>query len=113
MLRLSAPKAALVEPLVNLMTRQRRDLSDASPWLVGILPFAVIADGDAAAGHGGTVFELPDESRLAFISAANSEDAIAIAAALGTGAKPYAVRAEWSKPAAAWIIANPALWPPR
>ena len=36
-----------------------------------------------------------------------------MAAALGPGAKRFAVRAEWSKPAAAWIIANPALWSPR
>lgn len=113
MSRLSAPKAEFVEPAVQITARYRLDLSDGSPWLVGILPFAVIVDGAAAAGSGGTIFELPNGDRLAFVPVANAEDTNAIAAALGPSAKRFAVRPEWSKPSAAWIIANPALWSPR
>jgi hypothetical protein len=108
--RVSAAKDGIVEPPVNLTARYRPELSDASPWLVGILPFAVIVEGNTVGS--GAVFELADGRQLVFIPAANAEDTNAIAAAFGAGAKRFAVRAEWSKPAAAWIIANPALWPP-
>ncbi len=110
---LSAPKDELVESAVTLMLEHREALSDTSPWLVGILPYAVIVEGRDAVTSGGAVFEAPDGMRLVFAPAANAEDANAVAAALGPGAKPFAVRAEWSKPAPAWIIANPALWSPR
>jgi hypothetical protein len=110
---LSAPKDELVESAVTLMLEHRETLSDTSPWLVGILPYAVIVEGRDAVTSGGAVFEAPDGMRLVFAPAANAEDANAVAAALGPGAKPFAVRAEWSKPTAAWIIANPALWSPR
>jgi hypothetical protein len=59
------------------------------------------------------VFEALDGRRLVFAPAATAEDTNAIAAALGSGAKRFAVRAEWSKPASAWIIANPVLWSAR
>ena len=108
----SAAKEALTEPPANLTVRYRSDSSDASPWLVGILPFAVVVEVDRSTVVGGAVFELPDGSRLAFVPAANAEDTNAIAAALGPRAKRFAVHAAWSKPASAWIIANPALWPP-
>jgi hypothetical protein len=108
----SAAKEAFTEPPVNLTARYRPDDSDSSPWLVGILPFAVVVEVDRSKASNGAVFELPDGSRLAFVPAANAEDANAIAAALGPTAKRFAVHAEWSKPASAWIIANPALWPP-
>jgi hypothetical protein len=46
------------------------------------------------------------------IPVANVEDVNAIAGALGPAAKRFALRPEWSKPHSAWIIGNPALWPP-
>lgn len=108
----STAKEALTEPPISLTARYRPDFSDSSPWLVGILPFAVVVEIDRSKAGSGAVFELPDGSRLAFVPAANAEDTNAIAAAFGPTAKRFAVHPEWSKPASAWIIANPALWPP-
>lgn len=109
----AAAKEALTEPPVNLTARYRPDSSDTSGWLVGTLPYAVVVQVDRSSmAGGGAVFELPDGARLAIVPAANAEDTNAIAAAFGPGAKRFAVHAEWSKPAPAWIIANPALWPP-
>ncbi len=109
--RASAPKNELIEPPINLMARYRAELSDASPWLVGTLPFVLIVDGEMAPGSG-AVFDLPNGRQLVVIPVANVEDLNAIAAALGPSAKRFVVRPEWSKPHSAWIIGNPALWPP-
>jgi hypothetical protein len=117
MYELTVQKNELVEqPPSQVMLEHRADASDGSPWLIGILPFAIIVEGlegaDAAAS-GGTVFEAANGMRLVFVPAANAEDANAIAPALGPGAKRFMVRPEWSKPTAQWIIANPALWSAR
>jgi hypothetical protein len=111
MAELAAPKEELVEqPPETIMLRYREDASDGSPWLVGIVPYTVIAESGDAASSGGTVFETDGGRRLVFVPAANAEDANAIAPALGAGAKRFVLRTDWSKPAGAWIVANPALW---
>ena len=109
--RATAPKSELIETPIEITARYRPDLSDASPWLVGTLPFTLIVEGGVEAGSG-AVFDVPDGRQIGFIPVANAEDLNAIAAALGPAAKRFAVRPAWSKPAAIWIIGNPALWPP-
>jgi hypothetical protein len=109
--RTAAAKAPLLEASTEALAVYRPELSDAAPWLVGTLPFALVVEGSMAQGSGG-IFELPNGRQVAFVPVANVEDAHAIAAAFGPAAKRFAVRAEWSKPASAWIIGNPALWPP-
>jgi hypothetical protein len=106
-------RGLLLEAPTTTFLEHREDVSDGSPWLIGILPYAVIVESDEAVSSGGAVFESDTGLRLVFAPAANAEDANAVAAALGPGAKAFVVRAAWSKPAAAWIIANPALWSSR
>jgi hypothetical protein len=109
--RAAERKAELIDESIEIVARYRPDLSDASPWLVGTLPFALIVEGSVEAGSG-AVFDLANGQQLVVIPVANVEDVNAIAGALGPAAKRFALRPEWSKPHSAWIIGNPALWPP-
>jgi hypothetical protein len=109
--RATERKADVIDDSIEIVARYRPDLSDTSPWLVGTLPFALIVEGSVEPGSG-AVFDLANGRQLVVIPVANVEDAQAIAAALGPTAKRFALRPEWSKPHSAWIIGNPALWPP-
>jgi hypothetical protein len=109
--RATERKADVIDDSIEIVARYRPDLSDASPWLVGTLPFALIVEGSVEPGSG-TVFDLANGRQLVVIPVANVEDVHAIAGALGPAAKRFALRPEWSKPHSAWIIGNPALWPP-
>lgn len=107
---LSAQKRDLTDEPVNRMTTRRPDLGDSAPWRIGAVPFAVIAEGRGAEPRLGAVFEAADGSRFTVIGATTRADAEAAAANLSTGARVFAVRASWSKPAQAWVEANPQLW---
>ena len=57
-----------------------------------------------------SVFEAQDGRRFAVATAANRDEARAIAARLGSGARVLSVHPSWSRPAAPWVAANPTLW---
>jgi len=95
------------------MTSLRNDLSDALPWRIGELPFAVILEMPAPAKAAGAVFQLPGGRSFVFAAAADRVSADRIAATLGSGARVFQVRPEWSRPYDEWVARNPALWKPR
>jgi hypothetical protein len=107
---LSAQKRALTSAPASYMTARRPDLGDGAPWRIGAVPFTVIAERREAEPRIGSVFETADGVRFAVVGAETAVDAQAAAARLGAGARIFAVNPEWSKPAQAWLAANPDLW---
>ncbi len=91
-------------PISHMTTRQGAPW----PWRIGAELFAVIAPVEDFSHPG--VFESKDGARFAIVSAATRAAADAEAAALGTAARVFATRPEWSKPDDAWVDANPQLW---
>ncbi|HXS79677.1 MAG TPA: hypothetical protein VN818_05300 [Gammaproteobacteria bacterium] len=113
--QLAQKKKGLAETTTNVLVTYRPDWSDGSPWLLGTEPFAVIADrpvGTAAASSG-AVFVAPDGRTFTIATARTLAEANSKAATLGRDARVFAVRPEYSLPAAAWVSANPSLWKDR
>lgn len=111
---LSNLKRELTDAPVNHLAAHQPELGDASRWRIGELRFAAVAvtaAGSAPGSRIGTVFDEPEGgSRFTVIGAATRAEADAAAASLGTDALVFEVRPSWSKPAAAWVGANPELW---
>ena len=111
---LSTLKSALTDVPVNHIAARQPELGDSSPWRIGELQFAAVAVTPARHVPGpriGTVFDEPEgSSRFTVIGAATRAEAEAAAASLGADALIFEVRPSWSKPANAWVAANPELW---
>lgn len=105
-----AGKAGMAGPPVELMTRFRSDLSAPHPWRIGELRFAAVLERPSPVKSAGAVFESPDGRVVVLIAAAGRKDAERRAAQLGSGARLFEVRPEWSLPEDAWVSRNPALW---
>ncbi len=107
---LSAQKRTLTNAPVSHMTTRRLDLGDGAPWRVGAVPFTVIAELRGTEPRLGSVFDAPDGPRFAVVGAATEAEAQAAATRLGPSARIFAVNPAWTKPAEAWLAANPELW---
>jgi hypothetical protein len=103
-------KKGLTSEPIDVMTTFRSDLSDASPWRIGELRFAVILEMSAPAKASGGVFQAPDGKAFVFTAAASRAQAGRLASSLGREARVFEVRPEWSFPYDAWIERNPELW---
>jgi hypothetical protein len=110
LLELTAQKREFTDEPLNHMTTRRPDLGDAAAWRIGEVPFTVIAERRGSEPHLGTVFEAADGTWFAVVGAATQSQADEAVARLGAGARIFAVRPSWSKPAEAWRAANPELW---
>jgi hypothetical protein len=110
MSELAQRKKDLTSDPVDLMTTLRRDLSDASPWMIGEVRFAVVLELSAPVKASGAVFQAPDGRAFVFAAASDREQADRIGSALGRAARVFEVRPQWSFPYDAWVARNPALW---
>ncbi len=107
---LAQGKKDLTNDPIDLMATLRQDLSDAAPWLIGVLRFTVILEMRALAKAAGAVFAVPDGRAFVFVAAGDRNEADRLAAALGAGARVFEVRRAWSVPCDTWIARNPELW---
>jgi hypothetical protein len=60
--------------------------------------------------YGGAVYEVDDHTRYVIAAAPTREEADAKAGHMGSGAKVFAVRPYWTRPAKEWIAADPESW---
>ncbi|HEX5049708.1 MAG TPA: hypothetical protein VFX89_21520, partial [Gammaproteobacteria bacterium] len=93
-------KKGIADDPASVLTTFRPDTGSAAAWRIGMDELVVIAETSEATVPA-SVFESADGRRFAVASAAGRENAAAIAARLGGGARVFAVRPSWSKPAAA------------
>jgi|SRR5579871_2154423 len=110
MRELAQGKNGLTSEPIDMITALRRDLSDASPWLIGELRFAVILEKGTPAEASGTVFQAPDGRAFVFASASDRAAADRVATSLGPDARVFEVQPRWSLPDEKWIARNPELW---
>ena len=94
--KLITEKRRSAEEPVETLAELRTDLSDGSPWRVGELPFAVILEMRVAAPSAGAVYQAPDGRAFAFGAASDLASAGLLASAMGSGARIFEVREEWS-----------------
>lgn len=106
-------KASLVLRAIEVFANYRPDLSRGEPWSPGIGRFMTVVIGRKApggAGMDGTVFESGDGIRFLFAPTDTREEAQALVAGAGPGARTFAVRPEWSKPSGVWVGLDPHFW---
>lgn len=112
--RFAAQRAAFAsQPSREGLATYRSDLSRGSEWALGHGRFLVVTvtKGDP---HGdGAVFETDDGVRIVITAAQTRSDAEAKLVSAGEEAKIFAVRPEFSMPAAEWIARDPAFWSSR
>jgi hypothetical protein len=107
---LAQGKKGLTSEPIDLMTTLQTDLSDASPWRIGELRFAVILEMRTPAKSSGVVFQAPDGRAFVFGAASNRAKADQLTSALGREARVFEVQPQWSFPHDAWVERNPELW---
>jgi hypothetical protein len=88
----------------------RAELSRGPVLEMGQDPFLVIAVTKNEPHSDGTVFETPDGVRFVVRAAKTRTAADAKLSAAGPDAKIFAVRPEFSMPAAEWVAADPSFW---
>ena len=88
----------------------RPELSRGAAWKMGQERFLVIEVTKGKPASEGTVFESQDGVRFVVMDARTRSEADAKRTAAGPDAKIFAVRPEFSMPAAEWIASNPSLW---
>ena len=110
MLELAQRRKGLTSEPIDRMTAFRKDLSDGSGWRIGELRFAVVLEMGAPAKAAGSVFQVPDGRAFAFTAASSRTEADRLAAALGSDARVFEVRPQWSFPYDDWGSRNPELW---
>lgn len=103
-------KASLVAEAIEAFGHYQPELSRGEPWTPGRGRFLAIAITKGVSRLEGTVFEADDGLRFVISAAATLAEAQARAAAAGAEARVFAVRPEWSKPAAEWTAADPGFW---
>jgi hypothetical protein len=88
------------------------ELSRAAEWEMGRDRFLVIGVTKGTPRGDGTVFESHDGVRFVVRSAKTRAEADAMMVAAGPEAKIFAVRPEFSMPAAQWVAGDPLFWGP-
>jgi hypothetical protein len=88
----------------------RPDLSRGDEWKMGQEGFLVIAVTKGNRYSDGTVFERQDGVRFVVAGAKTRTQADAKLSAAGPDAKIFAVRPEFSMPAAEWVASDPSFW---
>lgn len=88
----------------------RRELSGGAEWTMGQERFLVIAVTRGSPHGDGTVFESQDGVRFIVTPAKTRTEADGKLSAAGPAAKIFAVRPEFSMPAAEWVASDPSFW---
>ncbi|HLJ51723.1 MAG TPA: hypothetical protein VKU01_37210 [Bryobacteraceae bacterium] len=88
----------------------RPELSRGAEWKMGQDRFLVIAVTKGNPHSDGPVFESQDGVRFVVTTAKSRAEADAKLAAAGPDAKVFAVRPEFSMPAAEWVASDPSFW---
>jgi hypothetical protein len=88
----------------------RPELSGGAEWTMGQERFLVIAVTRGSPHGDGTVFESQDGVRFIVTPAKTRTEADAKLSAAGPAAKIFAVRPEFSMPAAEWVASDPSFW---
>jgi hypothetical protein len=88
----------------------RAELSRGPKWEMGQERFLVIAVTKGNPHSDGTVFESPNGVRFVVTPAKTRTEADAKLSAAGPDAKMFAVRPEFSMPAAEWVAGDPWFW---
>ena len=88
----------------------RPELSRGAEWKMGQGRFLVIAVTKGNPHSDGTVFESQDGVRFVVTAAKTRTEADAKLSAAGPDAKIFAVRPEFSMPAAEWVASDPSFW---
>jgi len=88
----------------------RSDLSRGGEWEIGRDRFLVIAVTKGTPGGDGAVFEFQDGMRFVLTPAKTRTEADTTLVAAGPEAKIFAVRPEFSMPAADWVAGDPSFW---
>jgi len=90
----------------------RPDLSRGPEWKMGQERFLVIAVTKGDPRGDGMVFETQDGARFMVAPAKTRAEADAKRSAASPDAKIFAVRPEFSMPAAEWVASDPSFWDP-
>jgi len=88
----------------------RPELSRGAKWTMGQGRFLVVAVTRGNPHGDGAVFESQDGLRFVVTAARTRTEADAKLSAAGPVAKIFAVRPEFSMPAAEWVASNPSFW---
>ena len=88
----------------------RPELSRGAPWSIGEGRFLVIVVTKDTPRSDGTVFETKDGERFIVTSAHTRAEAEAKLSSAGAGAKIFAIRPQFSLPAADWVTGDPSFW---
>jgi len=88
----------------------RSELSRGVEWEMGQDRFLVIAVTKGVPHGDGAVFETQEGVRFVLTSAKTRTQADAMLVAAGPEAKIFAVRPEFSMPAAEWVASDPSFW---
>lgn len=112
--RFAAQRAAFAsQPSREGLATYRSELSRGSEWVLGYGRFLVITVTKGHPHSDGAVFETDDGVRIVITSAQTRTDAGAKLLSAGEDAKIFAVRPEFSMPAAEWIARDPSFWASR
>jgi hypothetical protein len=90
----------------------RPELSRGPGWVMGEERFLVITVTKGNPRSGGTVFESQDGLLFLLTAAKSKAETDAKLSAAGPDAKIFAVRPEFSMPAARWVANDPSFWDP-
>ena len=101
-------KAALIGTPVQGFAIYRPDLSHGPAWSITRARFLVVAVTRARRPADGSVWETPDSTR--YILRTFRTRRAADLAARAAGGRVFALRPNWSMPAAEWVQADPAFW---
>jgi hypothetical protein len=88
----------------------RAKLSHGVDWKIGLQRFLVIAVTKGHPRGDGAVFESQDGVRFVLAAAKTQTGASAKLSAAGPNAKIFAVRPDFSMPAAEWVASDPSFW---
>jgi hypothetical protein len=95
---------------IEVTATYRPELSRGPEWVMGENRFLVIALTKGNPHNDGTVFESQDGLRFIVTAAETRAEASAKLSAAGPDAKIFAVRPEFSMPAAQWVANDPSFW---
>ena len=98
------------QPDIEGPATHRPELSRGAEWKMGQERFLVIAVTKGNPHSDGTVFESQDGVRFVLTAAKTRTEADAKLSAARQDAKIFAVRPEFSMPAAEWVASDPSFW---
>lgn len=101
-------KAPLIGAPIMGMAIYRADLSRGPAWSVADARFVVVTITRSRRPAEGSVWEMADSTLYSFRPVRTRQQAEALARE--PGARMFAVRPNWSMPAAEWVAADPGFW---